>query len=240
MQLGGKTILGAIVMDRQLFPILVFILALCVTSCTSSLVYSPTINLPTEPLKQHQVEANGGILYLPETRPHRADRNMSFGFDGLLRYGLTDRVSLQAKGWRALKDLRGDSRSGFSLGSLVTLSAPSSTWQYGLIGQGGFVLWNSDIEGGGGSLSVVTWAPQFHSMKPYAGLGFIVGRRNSNSGNSDSFEWGWAITNNLGLNTTFSKHFGLNIELVTLYTKNEYDNYTKFLISPSLGLFAKF
>lgn len=174
-------------MKSYFHRVMIMELAFLLSSCASSLVYSPTLNLPPAPLKANEFQLSGNLLYLPETRPHRTSSETAFGYDGLIRYGISNRFSVHAKGWRTFEALDGDLRSGFAIGTLMRLSEDSKSWQYGVLGQGGFVLAGSSVEGGGGSITGLVWLPSIYKIKPNAALGFILGKRNANSNSSDQY-----------------------------------------------------
>lgn len=213
---------------------------LIVSGCTRSLVYSPSMHAPAEPQKKNQTQLYGGVSMLAETRPHRVDRGVSAGLDGLIRFAISDRISIHVKAWQATEKLDDKERRGYAAGALIRLGDGSKPWNWGVTAQGGFVTYGSEIQGGGGSISGVFWAPKVMFIIPYAAFGPVWGRRNSNSDNEDKFEWGWGLIGNLGINTTFSKTLVINAEISAIKQYDKYDGYSRFLVAPSIGLSCNF
>lgn len=225
---------------KQFVWISTSLLFLGIIGCTRSLVYSPSAHLPAEPSLKNDIQLYGGLSMLVETRPHRVNREISGGVDGLIRFGITDRIGIHMKGWQALEKLENKERRGYALGMLIRLGNSSNKWDWGISSQGGVATYGSDIEGTGISLSGVFWAPKVTIIRPYLAFGPIWGRRNSNSDNPDKFEKGWGIITNIGVNTTFSKLFVINGEISAIKQNNQYDSYSRFIISPSIGLSCNF
>jgi hypothetical protein len=208
------------------------LLLMCLTGCTRSMVFSPSLNLPSDPTK-NSLQLYGGASMLAETRPREVNRSASLGVDGFVRFGASDRVSLQVKSWEALRNVDEHRRTGISAGALVRLGNNSADWAWGLMTQGGFVFAGGGTEGGGIAMSGVLWMPRFLFLRPYSAFGLAWGQRNSE-------EWGWGLISNLGVNSIFLKHFTVNAEISPVYESNRYDRYRRLILSPSVGLSIQF
>lgn len=91
------------------------------TSCTSSLIYSPTAGVPDKPLKQGEVSASGQFELLPETRPvvfENTGRNTSMGASLQLGYGFSNKFSLITRGSADVEGRLGALRTSYSLTGL--------------------------------------------------------------------------------------------------------------------------
>ncbi|MGB3549031.1 MAG: hypothetical protein WBA17_18800, partial [Saprospiraceae bacterium] len=63
------------------------LLLAALTSCSPSLIYSPSINLTNESLKSGEIDLSGGVELLPETRPDAIRGNQTtLGVSGQLAY----------------------------------------------------------------------------------------------------------------------------------------------------------
>ncbi|MDD4858440.1 MAG: hypothetical protein PHD74_10120, partial [Candidatus Krumholzibacteria bacterium] len=95
--------------------------ALAITGCTQSMIYSPSVNLPPEPLKEGQVQMFAGVVEMPEVRPQRAPEKTARGIECTARVGAADWLSLQAKAWKDISDnFPSVERYGVSVSTILT------------------------------------------------------------------------------------------------------------------------
>lgn len=60
---------------KKISYLIVFLLSSIVfQSCIPSLVYSPSLNLPSKPLNKDEVQILAGVGYLPETKPEKTEK----------------------------------------------------------------------------------------------------------------------------------------------------------------------
>jgi len=210
------------------FLLFVFIFA---TGCPPSLVYSPSANLPPRPLKKGQVHFLGGIGMFPEVRPHEVEYKTAIGGEATLRFALSDYFTLQAKGWLDLSANVDFSRYGFSISNIIMFNNDKSPLRIGIMPTGA-LLFGSGLEGGGGALPICLWFPGYKSTNFYVSLGPGFGLRTT----GDNSQWGWGILLNVGTSILVSNHLTLNFEISGILQKNEYENVSDFIISPSFNL----
>jgi hypothetical protein len=74
---------------------LVALILLSSCGCSKSLVYSPTLNLPSQPLKKHTFQIQGGAALLPEARPKVTSSEAAWGMEASIRYAVSDQLTLQ-------------------------------------------------------------------------------------------------------------------------------------------------
>src|SRR5687768_8834864 len=78
---------------------LLILLALMLSSCAASLIYDPTLQLPSRSLEPSEVQAAAGAALLLETRPDTLGRVGVIGPTKLLRGAFSDRVTIGVKHW---------------------------------------------------------------------------------------------------------------------------------------------
>jgi hypothetical protein len=214
----------------KLFIFFLFIFIFIFTiGCPPSLVYSPSANLPPKPLKKGQAQLLGGIGMFPEARPRGVDNKIAIGGEATFRFALSDHFALQAKGWIDFSDNVDFSRYGLSVSSIIMFNDDESSYRIGIMPTGAF-LFGSGLEGGGGVLPICLWFPEYRDFNFYISLGPGFGLR------SVEDNWGWGILTNLGTSILISDHFTLNLEVSGIFQKNEYENVSDFILSPSFNL----
>jgi hypothetical protein len=212
---------------------LLLLAALLCAGCTPSLVYSPSLLLPAQPLVKEDVHLVLGTEMLPETRPEAFGIRATAGGSVGIRYAFSDRLTLGLKGWDALDDGRG----GASAEGIVMLS-DKGPYRLALIPRTGLVLSEGGtIEGGGITLPVAIWAPPLGALHPYGALGPIVGWRDLGASPG---EWGYGAVGNLGMAIEISKVFAVNLEVAGIVQVNRYDHTTHAIADPALSLSWRF
>lgn len=113
---------------KLIILISLFIGGLFLTNCSSSLVYSPSLNLPSRPLVEKEVDLNGGVEIFPETRPEYIESKSknAFGFNGHIGYGFTNEFSMYAKGWFTTENAN-YTRTGLALSGVVNFPINESS-----------------------------------------------------------------------------------------------------------------
>ncbi len=212
--------------------ILVFIMG-----CPPSLVYSPSTNLPPRPLKKRQVQFLGGIGMFPEACPHEVDKKTAIGGEATFRYALSDYFTLQAKGWTDFSDNVDFSRWGFSVSSIIMFNDDKSSYRIGIMPTGAFLFstggFGGGIDGVGAVLPICLWFPKYKEINFYISLGPGFGARMFPVEND---KWGWGILLNMGTSILISNHLTFNLEVSGIVQKNEYENISDFILSPSFNL----
>jgi hypothetical protein len=219
-------------MKKISYLIIIILSTIVFHSCIPSLVYSPSLNLPSKPLIKDEVQILAGVGYLPETRPERTDPKMVPGGEASIRFGLSNIVSAQIKGWKDISGSFSDARYGFSISSIVVLGQ-SSDFVFGTFPSAAIVLEESNIEGGGGSLPICFWYTKFYPLSFYSAFGPALGIRDISKKNN---EWGWALILNVGAATTIKEHFTINFEVAGIKQVNEQNGYKSYFFSPSLNI----
>jgi hypothetical protein len=213
-------------------PIVLIFLNILFCSCVPSLVYSPSLNLPAKPLIEDEVQILGGVGYLPETRPDRTDPKMIVGGEASLRYGISNSVTAQIKGWKDISHSISEIRYGFSISALTVLNG-SSDFRFGIFPTAAIVLAENDIEGGGGTIPFCLWYSKFYPLSFYSAFGPVIGIRDLTNNKN---EWGWGLIFNIGASMTIEDHFTFNLELAAIKQVSEYDGYKSYFLCPSLNI----
>lgn len=226
------------------FTKLVILLSLLVgglflSNCSTSQVYSPSLNLPQKPLAEKEVDLNGGVEMFPETRPEftNSKDKSTFGFNGQLGYGFTNSFNMYAKGW-ITKD-NNKYRSGYSLSGIIDFQVDDNS-RYMLIPRIGLLLDNQNISGYGASCLLIYQSRIINNFSFNSGGGLIWGYNSlfetTNSVGESRISMGFAIQGNVGLTYQVSKNIRCNLEVNPLYQINTFDSQQNFVISPNIGI----
>ncbi|MGD1047203.1 MAG: hypothetical protein ABR899_00450 [Candidatus Krumholzibacteriaceae bacterium] len=192
-----------------------------------SLVYSPSINLPPEPLERKQVQVFGGVVNMPETSPFRQQAydgpagpllKTANGVELTARCGATDRLTLQAKGWVDTSDNLGlETRYGLSVATIIAEKRDLRGFRIGVMPAVSFLFREHEWLVGEGSLPLCVWFPDVSVLHPYAGLG--PGLWIHEATNNDM---GWLVVENWGCAALLARHFTINAELSTVQAFNRW------------------
>lgn len=211
-----------------------------ISSCSSSLVYSPSINLPNQPLKEKEIDLIGGFELLPETRQKAIQGNpTTMGLNGQVSYGFSDKFNMSLKGWLDIENRLNSTRSGFALnGQFINqISSDSRTI---LLPRIGIALGGNTISGYGFGASFIYQKNFIQNFSWYGGIGFLWGFKNLekevNSLNERNLPMGIGIIGNLGLSWQFYNKLRLNLELSPVYQVNIFDKNSQLLLSPSISI----
>lgn len=222
---------------KYIVPIFIVLL---LASCSKSLVYSPSINLPNEPLKEKEIDFQGGAELLPEARPEELEGNQTtFGINGQLSYGFTDNFSLSFKGWADIEGREGWFRSGYSLNAQFSMPINENS-RFLIIPRIGMALHDDDISGYGIGTTVLYQQALSKNFSWYGGLGLIWGFHHleyeTNQNNERRIPMGFGIVGNLGIGWQLTKNIRLNFELSPIYQINGFDENEQMLLSPTIGV----
>jgi len=214
MKLGGEE------MIHGLGKISVFLLAVVLVAggCTPSVVYSPSINLPPEPLRQKSIQAMGGIVEMPEARPQEAKASTARGAEFTVRIGATDWMTVQGKYWKDLSDNVRADRFGISVATILAHPRDLGGFRLGLMPTAVFLGDENEWLGGGGLLPLCVWFPSWSVIHPYGAVGAGFGIRDDRNN-----KWGWLTIENYGWTLFFFKHFTVNAELSAVQAHDRYD-----------------
>jgi hypothetical protein len=217
------------------------------THCSSSLVYSPALNLPAKPIAKEEVDVQVGFEYLPETRPDKlyttSSKKVTPGLNAQLGYGFTETFSLHARGWMTTSDDDGKTyRGGYSLAGHFLVNQ-TETSRFMIIPRAGLLISGDEPEGYGFALSGIYHRNLTPNLAWYAGTGFLYGFRNSsnssgsiNDNNIPRDQNGYGIITNIGGSWKFFDGWRMNLEVNPLYQINNFDENEVFIIAPQLGI----
>jgi hypothetical protein len=193
--------------------------ALAAAGCTPSMIYSPSINLPPEPLKEKQVQVFGGVVQMPEARPNRAPEKTAKGMEFTARVGAADWLTLQAKFWKDISEnFDAADRFGVSVSTIVAQTGDLGGFRVGLMPTATFLGAGDGWYGGGGTLPLCVWLPNLSVLHPYAAVGPGFGLHNTRDD-----EYGFLIVENWGCAALLAKHLTVNAEISLVNTFNYYD-----------------
>lgn len=201
--------------NNKMKIIIVLIIMIIVTSCTS-LVYSPSINLP-EKIKKDETKIIAGYESLPSTSEY-----IDNGLIAAVQHSYSDRFCMQVKYWSDFNTYSNDKNylHGASINSYFLLNDTNSSYKLYLVPTVGISLKDNIINMGviGSYLGIQT--PQFYFLKPYAALGFLYGRTDLDINRY----FGFGAITNIGTNIHIYKNLNLNIEYSLTFV---YDGFWK-------------
>lgn len=204
--------------------------ALLFAGCTPSVVYSPSINLPPEPLKQKQVQMFAGVVEMPEARPHKMPERTARGVEATARVGAFDWMTLQAKFWQDISDNFDVQRYGVSVSTILAHTRDFGGVRVGTMPTAVFLCDETEWLGVGGTLPLCAWLPDVGVLHPYAALGPGIGFYDTRDD-----KWGWLMIENYGCAALLLKHFTINAELSLVQTFNRYDKRNDSFVTWSIN-----
>lgn len=209
-------------------------------SCSKSLVYSPSVNLPHQPLKEKEIDLQGGIGWFPETRPEElSGKQSTLGLDGQIGYGFSDRFNLSIKGWVDVEGRESLIRSGYSLNAQFIQEINSNSGII-ILPRIGIALNGDEISGYGLAASALYQRNIRDGLSWYGGPGLLWGFRylekDRNQDGEEKLPMGIGILGNLGIAWQFVDGLRINCELNPVYQINTFDQNSQFIVSPSIGV----
>ena len=220
---------------KQLYFLVAF--AILLSNCSTSLTYSPSLNLPNKPLEKGAVELQGSAELFPESRPEKVDNNVTFGLNGKLGYAFSDNFGVSVNGWLDAGNGSLDSRLGLAVNAQF-IKHRSPTSRFIILPRFGFVNFG---EGYGLSNSVIYHKEASEKLSWYSGLGVAWGYSQLSKISLSSFEpprypFGYLAMGHLGMGYSLNSSIRVNLELNPIYQVNPVDNQNHFFVAPSLGL----
>ncbi len=214
--------------------LLLILSAILLSSCTSSLVYSPSNGITNKKIEKDEFQAQGGYELLSETRPDELSKEYPEAARGLslgLSYGIKDNIALKLRGWNDLLDEYQTIRHGYSFGFLIDNSNEKQGWVF--YPRIGMAFDENSVEGGGVGFNTMYKYNYNNLLGGYVGGGVLIGWRDIIK--EENPQYGFGIMGNIGFNYKFYKSLTLNLELTPLYQINQYDETTNFIVSPHIG-----
>lgn len=209
--------------------------------CSQSLVYSPAVNIPNKPLREDEVDLQGGVEMLPEARAENIGGNMTtFGLSGQVGYGFTDNFNMTVRGWADIEEREDYSRSGFALNAqfVKQLNLTSSLI---IVPRAGIAMYGDAVDGHGFGLSVFYHKELSEKLGFYGGAGGIWGfhqlmEKDRNEKGVVRAQMGFGVISNIGISWQFFDNFRLNCEINPLYQINSFDQNEQFIVAPQIGV----
>lgn len=213
--------------------ILGFLLAItCFAGCGT--IYSPTLNLPHEPLTKNQGQLTGTVGALPQEG--LGDLGFASSGEGQISYAFSDRFSLQGKAWSQLSELYHlNYNGGTSIAATYLISSKGAQVPLALIATSSMFIDGRDIKANGGSLQLAAWLPEVGIFRPYIGLGAGI-----MAANFKTRDWGYGGILNLGTSIKCNDNLHINFEAFGILQR--YIRYSAIsgFFAPSLSLSWKF
>lgn len=190
---------------RCRYSLLFFLAPFVVAGCAQTI--NPYLMLPGAPLQQDEVQVQVGVAGMPAVSTFWPGVNA--GELALVRYGVSDKLSLQASTWT--NSTPGFSPVGFSLQGIALLSPRTQPWRFALVPTLSVMNSGIQLNGWGTGLALATWTPTVLGAHPYLGLGALAGAANSNSSNG-GYDVGFGGTADAGFEYDIFDHLSLNAE----------------------------
>ncbi|MBS1913953.1 MAG: hypothetical protein JST22_18335 [Bacteroidetes bacterium] len=206
--------------------------------CAASMVYSPTLNLPSHALRQGQGQALADYGLLPETRPANAGAVAVPGLGLGIRFATSNSFALGVKWWGTFSQhYSNDSdlhlRSGVAAEAIIPLSLSGASYRTAIVPRFGFVFDGNSMQGFGTTISIAYWLPGTGGLSPYAAIGPLLGLYN----NFDPpLRYGYGLVGNLGTSLEIIEHLTLHAEVAGIVQVNQAESITHGILAPSLGI----
>lgn len=213
-------------MIKTLNIISIAFLGIITIACTS-LVYSPSINLPDK-IRKDETKIVAAYESLPST-----SNSIDKGMIVALQHSYSDNICMQLKYWTDF-DSYGSEKDylhGASITSYISLNDTNSPYKFYLAPTIGMSLNENRIQMGtiGSWLAVQT--PSFYFFEPYAAIGFIYANTNVKS----KVAYGFGIMSNLGTHIKLYKNLRLNIEYSFPIKIDMYFKTGTLFVTPTIG-----
>lgn len=208
--------------------------------CATSLVYSPSTNLTTSPLKKGAVDLNAGGEFMPESRPEQlSGAPVTFGLQGQINYGFSEQFNMSVKGWVAAEDRSSQVRSGYALSTqfIKPLDLDKSII---ILPRIGMALYGNRISGYGVAASGIYQKKIKDKLAWHTGLGLAWGfkdlTKENNAKGDQKLPMGLGFLGHFGLGYQLSENFRLQAEINPVYQINTFNEEQQILASPSIGI----
>lgn len=225
-------------MKKLALPVLLGISLLW--GCSKSMLYSPSLNLSNKPLKEKELDLQGGVELMPEARTEILGGNKTtLGVSGQVGYGFSDKFSLGVKGWIDAQGREDAARFGVALQGVVTrMTGPAKRLL--LVPRIGLAFWGDQITGYGLGASAVFQKELSDQTAWHFGAGFAWGFRylneDINAAGENKIPMGLGLLGHIGFAWEFAPGLRLSVEATPLYQINTFDKNQQFIVSPQLGL----
>jgi VCBS repeat-containing protein len=217
-------------MKNSIVFLLAFLFSTTLLSGCGS-IYSPTLNLPHEPLAKNEGQITGSLSALPQNGDH-GDLGITYSGEGQISYAFSDRISIQLKAWSQLSELYQIHYNGGTSASLTyLLNSKNDNIPMALIATSSMLINGYTIDADGGSLHLAAWLPEFGIFRPYAALGAGIMAANFKTGN-----WGYGGIMNAGTSIKLSDNFRANIEVFGILQRYIYYHTITGYLAPSISL----
>lgn len=216
------------------------IISLLMISCQA---LSPSIQAPSKPIEKNTFAFQASLETMPEVNKSAFNKNFSGGECLMLRYGLTETVTMQAKAWIPNNNYEEDTRWGFALMPTIYLNDVKDDYNFFITPTMNFLQSGSSFD--------------YASLGMYAGVIFPkVWILHSYSSLSLHSSWDWnsnfnsflTATANIGIRIPISRVFDINFEVMGTLLNLTNNNYhwsnsraegSRFLVAPLLGVGVK-
>ena len=188
---------------RNRYSPLLFAASFFVVGCGQT--FNPYLMLPGAPLHQDEVQLQAGLAGMPSLSSWGP--GVSAGEMALIRYGVSDRLSLQMSAWT--NSTPGISPVGFSLQGIELLSPREQPWRLALVPTLSVMNSGIQLNGWGTGLALATWTPTVLGAHPYWGIGALAGAA---SNNNNGYDVGFGGSANAGFEYDLFKYLSLNAE----------------------------
>ncbi|MFN3195651.1 MAG: hypothetical protein ACE364_06880 [Chlorobiota bacterium] len=219
------------------------LIALLFIGCSSSLVYSPSLQLDKNQPEKEEVTLSGNLTLLPETRPYsltfpgleveQGDRT-SIGLDGRIGYGFSESFNLEGRGWIDIDRVSGK-RGGLAIASSYYFNDDEKL-SYFLKPAVGIVIDNGQYEGLGFEVPagiVYDFNERFYN---YTGVGLAYGARSTSIQENGNREIGFGFIGHFGFGYLLNDIVSVRAEFTPIQQINMYDETEPFIMSATIGL----
>jgi hypothetical protein len=222
--------------------------ATALSSCATSLVYDPTLQLPQRHLEPGEVQIGAGSVFMPETRPDAVSRAGSIGISTMGRAAVNERLTIGGKHWFTFvsddpspQNSSLEYRAGLSGELWYNLDDSTSS----LVARGAMLFGESGygsvaIDGGGvGAQYARRFVPFDADVTLHAAAGLVFGFRDLmiSSGNP---QWGTGVLANFGGALNITGRLDLTADIAALVYYDANTEQIRPAVAPGLALSLTF
>ncbi len=215
---------------------IICLLAGCFAISCSSLVYSPSINLPDK-IQNNETKISAAYERLPLTNENEDKELSSNGAFISLQHSFFDYFCIQIKYWSDLNTFSSENeyKHGLSITGYLLLNDSTADYRFYLVPTIGTSLLNKDIKMGTIGSWIALQTPSFSIFKPYAAAGFLYGNTNVKRKH-----YGFGILANIGTNINIYRQLNLSIEFSVPTLINMETNAVTTYFAPTIGFTYSF